>query len=53
MGRVFMLPIDCPFRKADEIVPELRKETPIVLVDMHCEATSRVDRAWAGISTGA
>src|SRR2546422_5371507 len=40
MGRVFMLPIDCPFRKADEIVPELRKETSIVLVDMHCEATS-------------
>ena len=40
MGRVFMLPIDCPFRKADEIVPELRRETPIVLVDMHCEATS-------------
>src|SRR6059036_3226890 len=36
----FMLPIDCPFRKADEILPELRKETPIVLVDMHCEATS-------------
>ena len=40
MGRVFMLPIDCPFRKADEVVPELRKDTPIVLVDMHCEATS-------------
>jgi metallophosphoesterase (TIGR00282 family) len=40
MGRVFMTSIDCPFRKADEIVPELRKETPIVLVDMHCEATS-------------
>ncbi len=40
MGRVFMLPIDCPFRKADEIVPELRAETPIVLVDMHAEATS-------------
>ena len=40
MGRVFMTPIDCPFRKADEIVPELRKETPIVLVDAHCEATS-------------
>ena len=40
MGRVFMLPIDCPFRKADEIVPELRADTPIVLVDMHCEATS-------------
>lgn len=40
MGRVFMTPIDCPFRKADEVVPELRKETPIILVDMHCEATS-------------
>src|SRR5438552_1189946 len=40
MGRVFMSPIDCPFRKADEILPELRKETPIILVDMHCEATS-------------
>jgi 2',3'-cyclic-nucleotide 2'-phosphodiesterase len=40
MGRVFMTPIDCPFRKADEIVPELRKDTPIVLVDAHCEATS-------------
>jgi metallophosphoesterase (TIGR00282 family) len=40
MGRVFMHPIDCPFRKADEILPELRRETPIILVDMHCEATS-------------
>src|SRR5438094_387564 len=40
MGRVFMLPIDCPFRKADELAAELRRETPIVLVDMHAEATS-------------
>ena len=40
MGRVFMLPIDCPFRKADEILSELRKDTPVILVDMHCEATS-------------
>ncbi|HEY3066183.1 MAG TPA: TIGR00282 family metallophosphoesterase [Methylomirabilota bacterium] len=40
MGRVFMTAIDCPFRKADEILPQLHKETPIVLVDMHCEATS-------------
>jgi len=40
MGRVFMNPIDCPFRKADEIVAELRRETPIILVDMHAEATS-------------
>ena len=42
MGRIFMHPIDCPFRKADEIVAELRRETPVVLVDMHAEATSEV-----------
>jgi hypothetical protein len=40
MGRVFMLPIDCPFRTADALLPELRAETPIILVDMHAEATS-------------
>ncbi|PYM20254.1 MAG: TIGR00282 family metallophosphoesterase [Candidatus Rokuibacteriota bacterium] len=42
MGRVFMLPIDCPFRKADEILAELRRESPVILVDMHAEATSEV-----------
>jgi metallophosphoesterase (TIGR00282 family) len=40
MGRVFMHSIDCPFRKADEEIPRLKQETPIVVVDMHCEATS-------------
>jgi metallophosphoesterase (TIGR00282 family) len=40
MGRVFLPQIDCPFRKADEEVARLREDTPIVLVDMHCEATS-------------
>jgi metallophosphoesterase (TIGR00282 family) len=40
MGRVFMNPIDCPFRTADAILPELRRETSIILVDMHAEATS-------------
>jgi len=40
MGRVFMAPIDCPFRKADEVVPQLRREASVILVDMHCEATS-------------
>jgi 2',3'-cyclic-nucleotide 2'-phosphodiesterase len=42
MGRVFMLPIDCPFRKADEVVGELAKDTRVILVDMHAEATSEV-----------
>jgi hypothetical protein len=37
---VLMLPIDCPFKKADEEVAQLRRETPIIVVDAHCEATS-------------
>src|SRR5437899_7325804 len=40
MGRVFLPNLDCPFRKADEEIPRLRQETPIIVVDMHCEATS-------------
>jgi metallophosphoesterase (TIGR00282 family) len=40
MGRVFLPNLDCPFRKADEEVARLRQETPVVIVDMHCEATS-------------
>jgi len=39
-GRVFMQAIDCPFRAAREIAPFLKKETNIILVDMHAEATS-------------
>jgi hypothetical protein len=40
MGRVFMHPIDCPFRKAEAILESAGGETPIRLVDFHCEATS-------------
>ena len=40
MGRVFMNPIDCPFRKAEAILEAVGGETPIRLVDFHCEATS-------------
>ena len=40
MGRVFLPMLDCPFRKADEEIARLREETPIIVVDMHCEATS-------------
>lgn len=39
-GRVFMKPLDDPFSLALELVAELRKQTPCILVDMHCEATS-------------
>ncbi len=39
-GRVFMEPIDCPFRVADEQVEKLRAVTPVIVVDFHAEATS-------------
>lgn len=39
-GRVFMEPLDCPFRRADEEVAALAAETPIIIVDIHAEATS-------------
>ena len=39
-GRVFMNALDCPFRTADELLDELHRQTPIVLVDFHAEATS-------------
>jgi len=39
-GRIFMNPLECPFRTADRLVGELRKETKMILVDFHAEATS-------------
>jgi metallophosphoesterase (TIGR00282 family) len=39
-GRVFMEPLDCPFKRADEEVAALAAVTPIILVDFHAEATS-------------
>jgi metallophosphoesterase (TIGR00282 family) len=39
-GRVFMEPLDCPFRVADEEVERLRAVTAVVIVDFHAEATS-------------
>jgi hypothetical protein len=40
IGRVFMGPADCPFHAAREAVEELHRKTPVILVDMHAEATS-------------
>lgn len=42
MGRVFMQPIDCPFRTASKLLEQAAaKEAPgIVIVDFHAEATS-------------
>ena len=40
MGRVFMPPVDDPFRVGDTLVDDLRALTPIIIVDVHAEATS-------------
>lgn len=40
MGRAFMTPLDCPFRKADEMLRELEGKCDIILLDFHAEATS-------------
>lgn len=39
-GRTFMSPIDCPFKKADELIEIARKRTPFIFVDFHAEVTS-------------
>ncbi|MFP4520562.1 MAG: TIGR00282 family metallophosphoesterase [Fibrobacterota bacterium] len=39
-GRVYMFPIDCPFRKADKLIEQIKKKTPIIIADFHAEATS-------------
>jgi len=40
MGRVFMEALDCPFRTAEAELQRLRLVTPVIIVDMHAEATS-------------
>jgi len=39
-GRVFMGGLDCPFRKADELLEGLGGDQKIIMVDFHAEATS-------------
>ncbi len=39
-GRVFLPAIDCPFRKADELLQSLSADCRVILVDFHAEATS-------------
>ncbi len=39
-GRIFMDPVDCPFKAAEAAVEEIKKTTPIIIVDIHAEATS-------------
>ena len=39
-GRAFMQDIDDPFKKADALVTEAKKETDYIFVDFHAETTS-------------
>ncbi|MDD5166982.1 MAG: TIGR00282 family metallophosphoesterase, partial [Candidatus Omnitrophica bacterium] len=46
-GRVFMEPLECPFRATKQAQEELHKDTPIIIVDIHAEATSeKVALGW-------
>ncbi len=39
-GRVFLPPIDCPFRTVDSLLRRLRAQTPVIVLDFHAEATA-------------
>ena len=40
VGRVFMDNNDCPFRAGLKLSTQLKTQTPVVILDMHAEATS-------------
>lgn len=47
LGRVFMNPVDCPFRVVDQILKEITRKTRTIIVDLHAEATSeKVAMGW-------
>ncbi len=47
LGRVFLKSIDCPFKKADELLKTIPSDCKIIIVDMHAEATSeKVAMGW-------
>jgi len=46
-GRVFMPPLDCPFRRMEEELKHLHEETRLILVDFHAEASSeKIAMGW-------
>jgi metallophosphoesterase (TIGR00282 family) len=40
VGRTFMKPADCPFRACDRLLDRIDRETSVIVVDLHAEATS-------------
>lgn len=46
-GRVFMQALDCPFRKADELIRQVKEQAKVIIVDFHAEATSeKIAMGW-------
>jgi hypothetical protein len=39
-GRIFMDPLDDPFRAADDLLAHLRTQTGVIFIDFHAETTS-------------
>jgi 2',3'-cyclic-nucleotide 2'-phosphodiesterase len=47
VGRVFMEPLECPFKTALLACAEISSQTPVIIVDMHAEATSeKIAMGW-------
>ncbi len=47
IGRVFMEAVECPFVRVKEEIERLSAETPVIIVDIHAEATSeKVAMGW-------
>ncbi len=40
LGRVFLRPVDCPWKAADRVLADIPAEIKVVVVDVHAEATS-------------
>lgn len=40
LGRIFMNILDCPFRTTKEEIERLKKDTNLIIIDFHAEATS-------------
>lgn len=47
LGRIYLGTYDCPFRAADRELEKIKKETNLIIVDFHAEATSeKVALGW-------
>jgi len=40
LGRIYMQLSDCPFQTINRLLPDLRRETPVIFVDMHAEISA-------------